>query len=142
ELSGGEQQRVAIASIIALEPDILVLDEPTSLLDPFMAKRILELLHDIQKKKEMTVIISEHRMDLVLPYADEILLMKDALVVEHGKTQQIINGKKFQQAQINHPKIYLIFKHIKEKYGYPKTLPGSISEAINYLKTTDHSNNL
>ena len=63
ELSGGEQQRVAIASILVLEPKILVLDEPTALLDPNMADKIIKLLKKIQTEKNMTIIISEHRMD-------------------------------------------------------------------------------
>ncbi|MFO8017171.1 MAG: ABC transporter ATP-binding protein [Promethearchaeia archaeon] len=134
ELSGGEQQRVAIASIIALDPDILVLDEPTSLLDPFMAKRILELLNEIQKKRDMTVIISEHRMDLVLPFVDEIILMKKGRVFDQGEAHKIINGDKFQRVKINQPSIYRVFKNLKEKGLYADKLPSSIPEAIKSLK--------
>ncbi|MCK4895270.1 MAG: ABC transporter ATP-binding protein, partial [Candidatus Heimdallarchaeota archaeon] len=63
QLSGGEQQRVAIASILVLEPRVIVLDEPTANLDPLFARKILNLLKKIQVEKKMTVIISEHRMD-------------------------------------------------------------------------------
>ncbi|MBN1801238.1 MAG: ABC transporter ATP-binding protein [Candidatus Lokiarchaeota archaeon] len=134
ELSGGEQQRVAIASILALEPKILVLDEPTALLDPGLAQKILILLKKIQVKKKMTVIISEHRMDIVLPLADDLILMKEGKVIEYGAAKDVINGCNFKTLCINRPVIYSIFEQLSQNYELGRELPSSIPAAIKLLK--------
>jgi len=95
EISGGEQQRVAIASILVLEPRVIVLDEPTANLDPLFARKILNLLKKIQVEKKMTVIISEHRMDLILPLVDDIILMKEGEIIAHGVKDEVINSNTF-----------------------------------------------
>ncbi|HDO42341.1 MAG TPA: ABC transporter ATP-binding protein, partial [Candidatus Bathyarchaeota archaeon] len=64
ELSGGQQQRVAIASVLAMQPEIIVLDEPTSSLDPLSAKNILDVIHRLNKDLGITIILVEHRLDL------------------------------------------------------------------------------
>ncbi|MFX1321448.1 MAG: energy-coupling factor ABC transporter ATP-binding protein [Promethearchaeota archaeon] len=135
ELSGGEQQRVAIASILVLEPKIIVLDEPTALLDPYMAKKIIELLKEIQIEKQITILISEHRLDLVLPYADELILMKDGNLIEHDNSNKIINGTNFHTLRLNKPVIYSIFNQLKEEKLFNQYIPTSISKVINYLKS-------
>ena len=134
ELSGGEQQRVAIASILVLKPRILVLDEPTALLDPKMAKKILVLLKRIQSESNITIIISEHRMDLILPLADEIIMMKEGRIIGHDVKDNIINGDNFKKLNINRPVIYSIFNKLKEERLISGNIPASIPEAINYLK--------
>ncbi len=134
ELSGGEQQRVAIASILALEPRVLILDEPTALLDPYMAKKIINLLKEIQNDKKITIIISEHRMDLILPIADQLILLKDGQVIEHDKCDNVVNGLNFQNLRINKPFIFSIFNQLKKEKLFNEKIPTSIPEAINYLK--------
>jgi len=134
ELSGGEQQRVAIASILVLEPKILILDEPTALLDPYMAKKIINLLNEIKNEKNITIIISEHRLDLLLPYTQEIILMKCGSVIEHGNCEKVINGKNFQTLSLNKPVIYSIFNILKNENLYYKNIPASIPEAVRSLK--------
>jgi len=134
ELSGGEQQRVAIASILVLEPKILVLDEPTALLDPNMADKIIKLLKKIQTEKNMTIIISEHRMDLVVPYANEIILLDNAKILEHGKRDEVLNGENFQRLNINKPVIYSVFTKLKSEKLYKDRVPASIDEAIMYFQ--------
>ncbi|MHA1688692.1 MAG: energy-coupling factor ABC transporter ATP-binding protein [Promethearchaeota archaeon] len=133
-LSGGEQQRVAIASILVLEPKILVLDEPTATLDPYFAHKILSMLKEIQKKLELTVIISEHRMDLIMPLVDEIILMKDGKVFAHDSAQNIVNGELYNQININKPMIYSIFHDLKKKGLFQGDIPFSIGSAINCIK--------
>jgi len=134
ELSGGEQQRVAIASILVLEPKVLILDEPTAQLDPYMAKKIIYLLKEIQNEKSMTIIISEHRLDLVLPLVDEIILLKEGWVIEHDDREKVINGTNFHELGINKPVIYSIFDTLKNYGIYENNLPASIQEAITSLK--------
>ena len=134
ELSGGEQQRVAIASILVLEPKLLILDEPTALLDPYMARKIINLLQEIKGEKNITVLISEHRLDLILPFTDQLILMKNGGVIEHGSCEKVINGKNFQNLRLNKPLIYSIFNKLKKENLYNKNIPASIPEAINSLK--------
>lgn len=134
ELSGGEQQRVAIASILVLEPKVLILDEPSSLLDPMMAKKIINLLKKIQTEKGTTIIISEHRMDLVIPVADEIILISEGKILEHDTKENAINKDNFQNLSINKPVIYSIFTQLKKEKLYNDKIPTSILAAINYLK--------
>lgn len=134
ELSGGEVQRVAIASILVLEPKILILDEPLSSLDPYMAEKIIFLLKKIQIETNTTIIISEHRMDLILPVVDEIILMSNGYVLEHDTKENIINGKTFQDLNLNKPIIYSIFSQLKKENLFKEKIPASISEAINYLQ--------
>jgi energy-coupling factor transporter ATP-binding protein EcfA2 len=76
-LSGGEIQRVAIAAALALKPNILVLDEPTSQLDPHGAEEVLEALVHLNKQLGLTVVLAEHRLERVLPYAGQIIYLSD-----------------------------------------------------------------
>ena len=134
ELSGGEQQRVAIASILVLEPKLLILDEPTALLDPYMAKKIINLLQEIRKEKNITILISEHRLDLLLPFTEQIILMKRGFIVEHDSREKVINGDNFQNLKLNKPVIYSIFNKLKKEKLYNKNIPTSIPEAVKFLK--------
>jgi energy-coupling factor transporter ATP-binding protein EcfA2 len=135
EISGGEQQRVAIASILVLEPKVIILDEPTANLDPLFARKILNLLKKIQVEKKITIIISEHRMDLIIPLVDEIILMKESEILAHDTKNNIINTNTFENLNINKPKIYSIFNELKNRNRFQHDLPVSIQDAINMLKT-------
>ncbi len=90
ELSGGEQQRVAIASVLALQPKILVLDEPTANLDPASAVDILNIIENLRVQKKITVIIVEHRLELLLQNATRLLIMHDGELVFDDKPENLI----------------------------------------------------
>ena len=134
ELSGGEQQRVAIASILVLEPKVLILDEPTALLDPYMAKKIINLLQEIKQEKNITILISEHRLDLILPFTEEIILMKNGSIIEYDSRENVINGENFQKLRLNKPIIFSIFNKLKKEKLFNKNIPTSIPEAVKSLK--------
>jgi energy-coupling factor transport system ATP-binding protein len=78
-LSGGEKQRVAIAAALALRPQILVLDEPTSQLDPLGAEELLQSLTNLNKQLGLTIVLAEHRMERVLPYCAQIIYLSEDL---------------------------------------------------------------
>lgn len=88
DLSGGQKRRIAIAGILAMNPDIIVLDEPTAGLDPQGAKEIMELFKSLNK----TTIIVTHDMDHVLNYADEVILLKDGSLMYHDKVKNFFNN--------------------------------------------------
>lgn len=89
ELSGGEQQRVAIASILALDPEIIILDEPLSSLDPFTAQSIIDLLVEIQRNQQKTIIISEHRLEYVINVIDEVIIIQNGSIL-HQKPMKAL----------------------------------------------------
>jgi energy-coupling factor transporter ATP-binding protein EcfA2 len=139
ELSGGEQQRVAIASILVLKPKILILDEPTALLDPYMAKKIITLLKDIQLERNLSVMISEHRLDLIIPFAEEMILMKDGGIIEHDSRNKVLNGQKFQNLKLNKPVLYTIFNRLREEKIFSGEIPASIQDAIDSIRKLHQS---
>lgn len=90
KLSGGEKGRVAIATVLAMEPEILIMDEPTSALDPKSRRNIINLLKDLKHTK----IITTHDLDMVLDICERTIVLKDGKVVADGKTQDILRDSK------------------------------------------------
>ncbi len=88
-LSGGEKQKVAIGAILAMQPEILILDEPTSELDQKSAEEILQVIQNLNKKLGITVILIEHRIDRVIEYVDRLIIMKEGQIIHDGKPKQI-----------------------------------------------------
>lgn len=89
QLSGGQQQRVAIARALANEPDILISDEATSALDPKTTNQILDLLYDLNKKLQLTVVFITHEMDAVKRVANKIAVMENGQIIEKGNLREI-----------------------------------------------------
>lgn len=90
DLSGGEKQKVVIASVLAMHPKVLVLDEPTSQLDSDGSKDVLTLVKTLNKKLGLTVILVEHRMERVIGWADRLLIMDDAEIVYDGDPREVL----------------------------------------------------
>ena len=118
-LSGGEIQRVAIAAALALKPGVLVLDEPTSQLDPHGAEEVLEALVQLNQQLGLTIILAEHRLERVLPYAGKIIyLSQDIPGCLAGTPRQVLS-----QVELNPPIITL-----GKKLGW-QPLPLTVEEA-------------
>ncbi len=129
ELSGGQQQRVAIASVLAMRPDVIILDEPTSFLDPLSAKKIFEVIYDLNKKLGITVVLVEHRLDLTARYADHIIIMDEGKVVLDGDPRVILRSEEARLIGIGIPKaarLYQILK--KDGIEFGNTIPLSSDE--------------
>lgn len=89
-LSGGQMRKVAIASVLAMDPDIIVLDEPTATLDPQSRAELAELLFRLQRDLGKTVIVVTHRMEEMLPYADTWIVMKDGRKIFQGSKIELV----------------------------------------------------
>ncbi|MBX9246097.1 ATP-binding cassette domain-containing protein, partial [Actinotalea ferrariae] len=92
DLSGGEQQRVAIGAVLTSHPRVLVLDEPTSALDPTAAEEVLAALTRLVHDHGMTVLLAEHRLERVVQYADRVVLVAADGTVTHGRPQDVLPG--------------------------------------------------
>lgn len=139
ELSGGQQQRVAIASVLAMHPEIIVLDEPTSFLDPLSAQRIFEVIHQLNKKLEITVILVEHRLDLTAKYADHMIIMNEGKVASDGDPREILRSEETRLIGVGIPKATRLYQLLlKSGIDLGSTLPLSSGEMSNMLKEALH----
>ncbi|MGN8913672.1 ectoine/hydroxyectoine ABC transporter ATP-binding protein EhuA [Anaerofustis butyriciformans] len=91
-LSGGQQQRVAIARALAMEPEIMLFDEATSALDPELVGEVLEVMKNLAKKHNITMIVVTHEMGFAREVADRVVFMADGVIVEQGSAKEIINN--------------------------------------------------
>jgi energy-coupling factor transporter ATP-binding protein EcfA2 len=115
EMSGGQQQRVAIASVLAMQPQIIVLDEPTSFLDPLSAEKIFEVIHELNKKLGLTVILVEHRLDLTAKYADHIIIMDQGKVRFDGDAREVLSNEETRLIGVGIPKATLLYEMLKKE---------------------------
>ena len=104
ELSGGQRQRVMIAMALALDPDILIADEPTTALDVTLQAQILDLLQSLQRSRNMAMILISHDLNLVRRYANQVVVMNQGVVVEQGDVTEIFTHPKqaYTQNLLNH----------------------------------------
>jgi len=135
-LSGGEKQRTAIAGAIAMEPKILVLDEPTSDLDPVGTKQVLETLKRLNKDKSITIILIEHKIDEVFGIADRTIVMDRGKIILDGKTCEVFtrNLDILENIGIYPPQLIRLSRMLSVKasyngiFSYFNSLNGSFKE--------------
>jgi energy-coupling factor transporter ATPase len=114
EISGGQQQRVAIASVLAMDPEVIVLDEPTSFLDPLSAEKIFEVIYRLNKEQGITVILVEHRLDLTAKYANHLIVMDEGKVRFEGDPRQILSNEETRLMGVGIPKATLLYQMLKK----------------------------
>lgn len=135
ELSGGQQQRVAIASVLAMKPQVIVLDEPTSFLDPLSAKRIFEVIHELNRNLGITVVLVEHRLDLTAKYADHIIVMNQGTVLLDGDPHNILGSEETRLVGVGIPKATRLFQILaKDGAKLGDTVPLSSDEMAVMIK--------
>lgn len=131
-LSGGEQQKVAIGSILALEPSVLVLDEPTANLDPQSAERLVDVVKKLNEEG-VTIIVTEHRVDLFAQHATRAILMERGAIVMDGKPREVLSSDEARKAGVI-VKLIELYRKLKDaglELPYP---PLSVEEACKLLR--------
>lgn len=128
ELSGGQMRRVAIAGILAMEPAILVLDEPTAGLDPLGRKELMNLFKKLHQSG-MTIVLVTHLMDDVAEYANQVYVMEKGCLVKFGKPSDVFQDVVFmEEVQLGVPKITAFCKRLADRGVSFKRLPIKIEE--------------
>lgn len=134
DLSGGQKRRIAIAGILALEPKIIVLDEPTAGLDPKGSQEMIDLFVKLNKKAGITVILVTHDNEIVYNYADNTVLMADGEVKYSGNTLELFNDKeKVKEFNILEPKILNVKNALNDKGFKVPSNVRTIDELAKYL---------
>ncbi|MGI6710282.1 MAG: ATP-binding cassette domain-containing protein [Bacilli bacterium] len=124
-LSGGEMRKVAIAGILASNPDVLILDEPTVGLDPVNKREMLELLRKFNQELHKTIIIITHDMDVVGEYAKKVLVLKEGNIVHFGDKDSLFSDEeKVKNANLDYPEMVKVLRYLNEK----------LNLNLNYLK--------
>ncbi|MDH5448290.1 MAG: energy-coupling factor ABC transporter ATP-binding protein [Candidatus Bathyarchaeota archaeon] len=135
ELSGGQQQRVAIASIIAMRPEIMVLDEPTSFLDPMGAEKIFEVIDKLNKSLGITVILVEHRLDLAARYANHVIVMDKGKIILDGEPRTVLGSQKARLLGVGIPKATRLYQILEEENGLKTdNVPVTSEEIVKLLR--------
>ncbi len=134
ELSGGQQQRAAIAGVLAMRPRILVLDEPTSFLDPKSAEEIVKVIAQLSRELKLTTLLVEHRLDVVSRYADRVVVMDKGKIALDGSPQEVYNDNA-RLIGIGLPKVTMLF-HLLRTDGIKLTRnPITVEEASDDLRS-------
>ena len=134
ELSGGQQQRAAIASVLAMDPEVIVLDEPTSFLDPVGAEQIFEVIGRLNKDLGKTIVLVEHRLDLASKYANRVIIMHDGRIVLDGDPRKIFVSEETRLIGVGIPKATLLYKILKSRGVNLRETPLSSDEACRFIR--------
>ena len=130
-LSGGQQKRVAIAGIIAMRPDIMILDEPTAGLDPEGVDKVLSILDDLNKEG-MSIVISSHDIEMVNQFADKIFVLYSGEIIAEGDKHEIFSNKELlKKAHLKAPVTTEVLYKLKENGMDVDTTKIGIDEVVN-----------
>ena len=132
ELSGGQQQRAAIAGVLAMRPKIVVLDEPTSFLDPRSAEEIVGVIAKLNRELQLTILLVEHRLDIVSRYANRVIIMDKGSIIRDGPPSEVY--AETELAGIGIPKVTSLF-HLLRRDGFQlPTNPITVQQAATELR--------
>jgi len=133
ELSGGQRQRVAFASIISMETEMLIIDEPTSQLDPEGTEDVFEIIKTL-KESNRTLILVEHKIDMVAEYCDEVIVMNEGSIVFSGPSHAVLSDPAIMDCGATMSQV-AVFGHEMAKAGKPlERIPITLAEAVSLVK--------
>jgi energy-coupling factor transport system ATP-binding protein len=131
EISGGQKQRVAIASVLAMRPRIMILDEPTSMLDPLGKDFIFDILTNLKKEQNLTLIVVEHNIEQVAPLSDLMVLMYEGNIAKAAPPAEFFeNGEFLIGHGISPPEATAFIDQLKNHEIYHGPLPVSLEDAV------------
>lgn len=133
-ISGGEMRRTAIAGILAMEPDVLVLDEPTRGLDPKGAREVMELFNKIYQEHQKTIVLVSHDMDVISKYANRVIVLNDGEIVFDGKKEDLFLSNDFEKYSLEKPLSLKMMEYLNQELNIPFKPLFDEDEIIEYLK--------
>ena len=134
ELSGGEKQKVVISSVLALHPDVLVLDEPTSELDPKGAEDVLSIVRRLNDELGITVILVEHRLDRVVHLVDRMIVMDEGKIIADGNPRAVLSNGDITSIGAGVPPIVRIVQRLRDNGVNVDNIPLTVKEGRSMLK--------
>ena len=135
ELSAGQKQKVAIASVLAMKPKILLLDEPTSSLDPVSAKNLIDAIIDLNRRHGLTILISEHRLTHLIPHADKLAIMDGGRIIYFDDPRRILKEDVLMYG-VSIPRVVEVAREMRRIGGCVpfRDIPLSVEEFIRDLR--------
>jgi len=134
QLSGGQSQRVALASVLVMDPGILIIDEPTSQLDPQGTEEVFETIRLLKERKK-TIILVEHKVDWVAEYADRVIVINDKHIVKDASASEVFSDPMLLETGNNLPQVALLALRLKESGKTDiENIPTTLDEAYQQLK--------
>ena len=134
-LSGGQRQKVAIASVIALRPRVLVLDEPTGELDPRSSRQIFSLLKELNEEQGITVILIEQKIMLLCEFARQLAVLSKGRIIRQGETRDVLShADELQALGVNCPRVTTLSRMLSEKTGAEQPVCINLDEAENMVR--------
>lgn len=135
ELSGGEMRKVALCGVLALEPKVLILDEPTVALDYQSREEIMAMVKRLKEEFDMTIVLVTHNMDYVLEYADKIFVLKNGEISFEGKVEDLfLNEQILKENSLELPEVLKFYKKLEANNIVLDVFPRKYEELINALK--------
>jgi energy-coupling factor transport system ATP-binding protein len=134
QLSGGQSQRVALASVLVMDPGILIIDEPTSQLDPQGTEEVFETIRLLKERKK-TIILVEHKVDWVAEYADRVIVINDKHIVKDASASEVFGDPMLLETGNNLPQVALLSLRLNESGKTNiENIPTTLDEAYQQLK--------
>jgi len=133
KISGGEMRRVAIAGVLAMTPEILILDEPTRGLDPEGQNTLMKVINDIHLSENKTIIVISHDIDLLAKYAKRIIVMKNGKISYDGGKEDLFQNKGFNNFSLEYPTSLKIMRFLNKKINTPFKDVYDIDSLFNHL---------
>ena len=136
ELSDGQKQRTALAGVMAMRPKLIILDEPTSLLDPKTALEVVSLMERLNRELGITFIVVEHRLELLIPIADRLVVMEGGSKVMDGPPKEVLADPRVEAYGVSVPPISKLYNALsREGVRLPRVpeTPEEMAEELNSL---------
>lgn len=135
DLSGGQKQRVAIAAVLATKPKMIILDEPTSMLDPKSKDEVFDILQEIKNNLNITVVVIEHNIEKIAELSDEVILMKEGKIIRHMETKDFFKDVELlKENSLKVPESIEMLYYLYDKLGIDKTGPVKLEEIAVEIK--------